>query len=97
MKIFHGKQTKVKNPVSITVHSISGQLGNEHFLTQEYLISLLRDIVRSQLRSASEQMRTTRKEAMLLECCKLKMGPSLPWSLLQMTEWEKNAFGFTKD
>ena len=27
----------------------------------------------------------------------LKMGPSLPWSLLQMAVWEKNALGFTKD
>ena len=38
-----------------------------------------------------------KKKAMLIECCKLKMGASLPWSLLQMEVWEKNTFGFTKD
>ena len=27
----------------------------------------------------------------------IENGPLLPWSLLQMTVWEKNAFGFTND
>ena len=47
-------------------------------------------------RSASEQMRMKRKEAMVIECWKLKMTPTVPWSLLQMAVWEKNAFGFTR-
>ena len=41
-------------------------------------------------------MRRKRKEAMVIEHSKLKMGPSLPSSLLQMAVWETNAFGFTK-
>ena len=48
------------------------------------------------MRGASEQMRTKKKEAMVTECWKLKMGPSLPWSLLQMSVSEKNAFVFYK-
>ena len=61
------------------------------------MISSLRDTVRCPLGSVSEQMRTKRKEAMAMECLKLKVSLSLPWSLLQMVVWEKNAFGFTKD
>ena len=57
---------------------------------------LLKDIVRWKLRSASEEMRTTRQETMAIKCCKLKISPLLPWSLLQMAVWEKNAFDFTK-
>ena len=38
-----------------------------------------------------------KKEAMAIECLKLKVSLSIPWSLLQMVVWEKNAFGFTKD
>ena len=41
-------------------------------------------------------MKTEKREAMAIVCCKLKMGPSRPSSLLQMTVWEKNAFGLTK-
>ena len=33
MKILHRKPAKVKKPVSISVHSTSGRLVNEHFLT----------------------------------------------------------------
>ena len=41
-------------------------------------------------------MRRKRKEAMIIEPSKLKMGPSLSGSLLQMAVWEENTFGFTK-
>ena len=71
--------------------------GQQAFFDVRVSTSSLRDIVRWQLRSASEQMRTKRKEAMAIIRCKLKMGPSLSWSLLQMAVWEKNAFGLTKD
>ena len=74
LKIFHGKQKKAEKSVSMSVHSISGRLVNMHFLTQEDSVSLLRDIVRWQLRSASEPMRTKREETMVIECCKLKIG-----------------------
>ena len=53
-------------------------------------------VVMWQLRGALEQMRTKRIGAMVIECYKLKIDPSLPWSLLQMALWEKNVFGFIK-
>ena len=37
-----------------------------------------------------------RKETMLIECCKLKMGPSLPESLLQMAVLGKKSIRFYK-
>ena len=58
---------------------------------------LLKDIVRWKLRKASEEIRATRKETKTIKCCKLKMSPLLPWSLLQIVVWEKNAFDFTED
>ena len=48
--------------------------GQRAFFDVRDLISSPRDIVRWQLRSASEQMRTKRKKTMVTECCKLKMG-----------------------
>ena len=34
---------------------------------------------------------------LVIECCKLKIGPSLPCSLLEMTVWRKNELGSKKD
>ena len=48
------------------------------------------------MRGASEKIWMKRKEAMVIERCKLKMTPSLSWSLMQMAISENNVFSFTK-